>query len=79
MPRFLFPEAEELNPLLRLNRKVTKALKAQYHGVESTIGQEANLEEKFNRVYQSMIRLTALLGEIDNSLKLSSVSPDRMI
>ena len=79
MPRFLFPEAEELNPLLRVKRKVTKALKAQYQGVESTIGQEANLEEKFNRVYQSMIRLTALLGEIDNSLKLSSVSPDKMI
>ncbi len=79
MPRFLFPEAEELNPLLRVKRKVTKALKAQYQGVESTIGQEANLEEKFNRVYQSMIRLTATLGEIDNSLKLSSVSPDRMI
>jgi hypothetical protein len=52
MPRFLFPEAEELNPLLRVKRKVTKALKAQYQGVESTIGQEANLEEKFNRMLQ---------------------------
>ena len=79
MPRFLFPEAEELNPLLRLNRKVTKALKAQYHGVESTIGQEANLEEKFNRVYQSMIRLTALLGEIDNSLKLNTLNTDGLV
>jgi len=79
MPRFLFPEAEELNPLLRLNRKVTKALKAQYQGVESTIGQEANLEEKFNRVYQSMIRLTALLGEIDNSLKLNSIHTDGLV
>ena len=79
MPRFLFPEAEELNPLLRLNRKVTKALKAQYQGVESTIGQKANLEAKFNRIYEGMIKLSALLGEIDNSLKLSSVSPDKMI
>ena len=79
MPRFLFPEAEELNPLLRLNRKVTKALKAQYQGVESTIGQEANLEEKFNRVYQSMIRLTALLGEIDNSLKLNTLNTDGLV
>ncbi len=79
MPRFLFPEAEELNPLLGVKRKVIKALKAQYHGVESTVGQEVNLEEKFNRVYQSMIRLTALLGEIDNSLKLNTLNTDGLV
>jgi len=79
MPRFLFPNAEELNPFLKINPRVTRALKRQYKGTESTIGQEASLEAKFNRMYESLIRITALLGEIDNSLKLSSVSAEKLV
>jgi hypothetical protein len=79
MPRFLFPNAEELNPFLKINPRVTRALKRQYKGTESTIGQEASLEAKFNRMHESLIRITALLGEIDNSLKLSSVSAEKLV
>ena len=72
MPRFLFPYAEELNPLLRPKQRVTKALKRQYRGTESTIGQQGDLMDKYNRIYDSMVKIISTLGEVSNTLKLGT-------
>ena len=70
MPRFLDPNAEELNSLLRPKMRVFKDLKRQYRGTETTIGLEGDLVDKYNRIYDSMIKLIASLGEINNTLNL---------
>ena len=70
MPRFLDPNAEELNSLLRPKMRVLKDLKRQYRGTETTIGLEGDLVDKYNRIYDSMIKLIASLGEINNTLNL---------
>lgn len=72
MPRFLDPNAEELNSLLRPKMRVLKDLKRQYRGTETTIGLEGDLVDKYNRIYDSMIKLIASLGEINNTLNLGS-------
>tara|TARA_R110001632_G_scaffold154191_2_gene272281 strand:- start:5384 stop:6142 length:759 start_codon:yes stop_codon:yes gene_type:complete len=75
MPRFLDPNAEELNSLLRPNARVNKLLKRQYKGTEQTIGQEGDLTEKYNHLYSSMIDIITSLGEIGNQLKLTASAP----
>ena len=70
MPRFLDPNAEELNSLLRPKMRVLKNLKRQYRGTETTMGLEGDLVDKYNRIYDSMIKLIASLGEINNTLNL---------
>jgi len=70
MPRFLYPNAEELNSLLRPKMRMLKDLKRQYRGTETTIGLEGDLVDKYNRIYDSMIKLIASLGEINNTLNL---------
>ena len=70
MPRFLDPNAEELNSLLRPKMRMLKDLKRQYRGTETTIGLEGDLVDKYNRIYDSMIKLIASLGEINNTLNL---------
>ena len=72
MPRFLFPNAEELNSLLRPKQRVSKALKRQYRGTESTIGQQGDLMDKYNRIYDSMVKIISTLGEVSNTLKLGT-------
>ena len=70
MPRFLDPNAEELNSLLRPKMRVLKDLKRQYRGTETTIGLEGDLVDKYNRIYDSMIKLISSLSEINNTLNL---------
>ena len=70
MPRFLDPNAEELNSLLRPKMRVFKDLKRQYRGTETTIGLEGDLVDKYNRIYDSMIKLISSLSEINNTLNL---------
>ena len=72
MPRFLHPYAEELNSLLRPKQRVTKALKRQYRGTETTLGQEGDLLDKYNRIYDSMVKIISTLGEISNTMKLGA-------
>tara|TARA_R110000803_G_scaffold5356_3_gene17654 strand:+ start:4992 stop:5849 length:858 start_codon:yes stop_codon:yes gene_type:complete len=70
MPQFLHPNSEELNPFIRPNRRVFKNMVRQFRGTETTMGQQGDLTDKFNRIYDSMIKLIASLGEINNTLKL---------
>ena len=74
MPRFLFPNAEELNSLIRPKQRVLKAMKRQYRGTESTIGQEGDLMDKYNRIYDSMVKIISTLGEVSNTLKLGATA-----
>ena len=72
MPRFLDPNAEELNSLLRPKQRVMRDMKRQYRGTESTIGQEGDLMDKYNRIYDSMVKIISTLGEVSNTLKLGT-------
>lgn len=75
MPRFLDPNAEELNSLLRPKIRVMKNLKRQYRGTEETLQQQGDIQDKFNRMYESMVSITTSLGEILNQLKLGFEAP----
>lgn len=72
MPRFLFPNAEELNSMIRPNQRIIRDMKRQYRGTESTIGQEGDLMDKYNRIYDSMVKIISTLGEVSNTLKLGT-------
>jgi len=75
MPRFLDPNAEELNSLLRPNKRLIKDMKRQYRGTEDSLQQQGDIQDKYNRMYESMVSITTSLGEILNQLKLGFEAP----
>jgi hypothetical protein len=74
MPVFLDPNAQELNDLRSVKIGVSKALKRQYKGTETTSGLEGDIQDKFNYMYEKMVSIIASLGEISNQLTLGHTS-----
>ena len=74
MPRFLDPNAEELNSLLRPKMRVLKNLKRQYRGTETTIGLEGDLVDKYNRMNVELARLLLFLNQEVPSLQIFNTS-----
>ena len=75
MPRFLHPNAEELNSLRRPRQQVVKNLMRTYRGTETTIGQQGDLTDKYNRMYESMVNIQTSMSEVLNQLNLGFGSP----
>jgi hypothetical protein len=75
MPRFLDPNAEELNSLRRPKMRMTKNLKRQYRGTETSLQIQGDILDKYNRMYESMVSITTSLSEILNQLKLGFEAP----
>ena len=75
MPQFLDPNAEELNSLRRVNKKVVAANKRRFKGVETTIGLVGDLQDKYTFVYEKMVEILVSLGEISNQLQLGHTAP----
>ena len=75
MPSFLSPNAEELNELRGINKRIVKDMQRQFKGTEQTLGTSGDTQDKYDFIYEKMVEILGSLGEIGNQVKLGHTSP----
>jgi hypothetical protein len=75
MPSFLSPNAEELNELRGINKRIVKDMRKKFKGTEQTLGSSGDVQDKYDFIYEKMVEILGSLGEISNQLKLGHTAP----